>query len=446
MCRLDWTNAFAGRISRKDLETYQARLESLSSRLHAEIQAGRLPFVDMPYWPKLRGELQALEPTFRTYEHMLLLGIGGSALGPRALQKAFYPGQDQPGHQGRWLWILDNVDASTLQAHLDRLPAESTMVVVVSKSGGTIETIGQYLIVKEWLKQARGDVWSEQVIAVTDPAKGFLREEAEANKIHAFDVPENLGGRYSVLSAVGLIPALFLGIDCQSLMAGALEATKALTAPIPEALGSHPAWRLAAWAKGLMDKGYSQLIFFTYIPSWATFGDWFCQLWAESLGKEGKGSMPLAAVGVTDQHSLQQMFLGGPRAKGCLLLHGPREQGGPRFASKLPEKWSFLAGRPFADLLEAETLGTRMALNRSETPLVSLEFGETGPAQAGWMMALMELATLLTGWLLDINPLDQPQVELGKRLANARLGAKGYAEEEAMLRDFLEQPKDIQEF
>ena len=259
-------------------------------------------------------------------------------------------------------------------------------------------------------------------------------------------MPDHLGGRYSVLSAVGLVPAAFMGLDWRALLDGAQAAGASLVADPAHALPGHPAWQLALWNMALADAHYSQLIFFCYVPLWAPFGPWFAQLWAESLGKEGKGTMPLPAVGVTDQHSLQQMFLDGPRDKGCLFLTCPGLPQGRPFPADLPDKWAFLKGRRFGELLDAEGLGTRMALAKQGTPLVELRMGSTGEAAAGRLMGLLELATLFTGWLMNINPLDQPAVELGKRLANARLGAPGYPAEEADLAAFLGRAEQSQEF
>lgn len=258
-------------------------------------------------------------------------------------------------------------------------------------------------------------------------------------------MPDYLGGRYSVLSAVGMLPAAFMGMDWQALLNGAESVFAPLLTDMTQ-LWRHPAWKLAVWNRMLMERGYSQLIFFSYVPLWSWFGAWFGQLWAESLGKEGKGSMPVPAVGVTDQHSVNQMFLDGPRDKGCLFLHSPALDKGPLFGTDLPEAWSFLKGRHFGDLLEAEGLGTQMALAENEVPLVGLVMGATDETAAGTLMGLLELATILTGWLLNINPVDQPAVELGKRLANAKLGAAGYPVETAALNGFLARNGDTDVF
>lgn len=451
--QVDWSHAFGGRLTTDAPTSAAARAAEMAARLLDEAARGHLPFLDFPFRQRLERELPPLLPGLKARRQMLLLGIGGSALGARALQRAFAPGQDEPGHDGPCLWIADNVCEATLARWLARLDPADTSVVCVSKSGGTIETVAQYLLVRDWLRTALGDGWREHVLLVTDDHKGFLREEVVAHGLASLEVPDHLGGRYSALSAVGLVPAAFLGIDWQALLDGASAVgCGLLDAARRNSLAGHPAFRLAAWAHALEAGACDELIFFCYLPQWAAFGPWFAQLWAESLGKRGTGSQPLPATGVTDQHSINQMFLDGPRNKGCLFLSGPdvatRQPAGQglHFSADMPERWQWLAGRPFGCLLDAEALGTRMALCRSGIPLVHLRMADASPRAAGALMALLEAMTLLTGWLNGINPLDQPAVELGKRLANARLGAPGLREEEAAMREFLTREGQCQSF
>lgn len=437
MYSFDWSHARTERLNAFSLPP--RRRADAAARLAGDLAAGELPFLDLPYADELCRALADLEPRLHGYRHMLVLGIGGSALGARALQKAFFPQQDRPGHAGPWLWILDNVDPAELEAMLNGLNPAETLVVVVSKSGGTIETLAQYFFARDWLRNALGERWTDHLLLVTDARNGFLREEAGRLGCLSLPVPDRLGGRYSVLSAVGLVPAAFLGLPWRDLIAGAREVNAGLIArPGPDALAAHPAWQLAEWAYALAQTGYNQLVFFMYIPAWAAFGQWFAQLWAESLGKNGRGTMPLAAVGVTDQHSLQQMFLDGPRDKGCIQIFSAATPGGPVFPPNLPDAWKWLENRPFGDLLDAECLGAAAALAHHETPLTRLAFSATDARAAGALMGLCMGATVFTGWLLDINPLDQPAVELGKRLACARLGAQPYEEERRMLAAFGE--------
>lgn len=442
---LEWSNAWTYRLKGLGPDKQQGKLAAIIDKLKKQMSAGELPFLTMPYRAKLEKNLPPLLASAKKFNNMLVLGIGGSALGARAMQKAFAPGQDEPGYKGPWLWIADNVGPAQFEGLLGKLDPKETVVVCISKSGGTIETLSQYFLVRAWLQKALGDAWASQMIVVTDEKNGFLRQEASDKQLGSLEVPDFLGGRYSALSAVGLLPAGYLGIDWQGLLDGAAEVAKPIVEN-PEQIANTQAWRLACWAKSLQDQNYDELIFFCYIPQWSMYGPWFAQLWAESLGKEGKGSMPIPATGVTDQHSVNQMFLDGPRNKGCLFVTGQQPQTERKFGSDLPEKWSWLRGKAFGALLEAEALGTSMALCQNGVPLVNMHIGELNERAAGSMMMLLEAATIFTGWLMEINPVDQPAVELGKRLANSRLGAEGYIKEAADLASFLAAPKDRKPF
>ena len=438
--QIDFTHAYPDAVEerRKGVELVMpSAVEArVSARLAAELGQGPMPYLEYAFMDSLRAELSALMGRLPEAEHLVVLGIGGSALGARALQKAFAPGQDRPGYKGPWLWIADNVDAQALDAWLAALPAAKTLVAVISKSGGTIETMAQYFLVRAWLQKCLGDGWKKQVIAITDQTHGPLRAEATKEGLASLPVPDNMGGRYSIFSAVGLMPAAFLGMDWDKLVRGASFITLPLVKK-PETLTKHPAYRLALWAYDLMRHGYGQLLFFSYVPLWNGVGPWFAQLWAESLGKNGNGSMPIPAVGVTDQHSMLQMFLDGPKDKACIFLSAPNLPAGPILEGPLPEKWAYLQGQPFGNLLQAEATGTRMALTAQEIPLVHLGMETTDEEAMGRLMGLLMAATVLAGYMLDINPLDQPAVELGKRLANARLGAPGYDQESTSLEAFL---------
>lgn len=438
LSKIDWTHAgwHAQENTARDAAPFVERLQR---------ELPVLPFLSLPFAEELCTSLEEQAEFLLGFRHMLLLGIGGSALGPRALQKAFAPGQDRPGHEGRSLWIADNVHPEWLHDHLQKLDPEETIVVVVSKSGGTIETIAQYLLVLPWLKQALPSTWQNHLFMITDAKEGFLRREAEACGIRTLPVPDHLGGRYSALSAVGLVPALFLGIDWKALLDGALSVGRPL-ANAPEELPRHPAWKLALWAESMAKEGRSQIIFFTYIPEWSSFGPWFCQLWAESLGKEGKGTMPLPAVGVTDQHSLLQMFLDGPKDKSCLFVNAPAATSLLPLPDQLPEAWSFLENTSFGHILEAESFATRATLALEDVPLVGIDMADSGPFAAGKMMMLLEAATIFTGWLLGVNPVDQPAVEHGKKLALARLGAAGGEAAAASLTKVLDVPQIRESF
>ena len=434
--KLDWSHAWPENVpgggKPPGVTTAEAAAPFID-RLKRELPA--LPFLTLPFAESLSDQLRGEEEFLRGFRHMLVLGIGGSALGARALQKAFAPGQDRPGHDGPWLWIADNVEPLLFEDLLRRLPPQETLVAVISKSGGTVETLAQYFLVLPWLQKKLPASWQEHLVIITDAQRGFLRGEASRHALRSMPVPDHLGGRYSVLSAVGLVPAVFLGIDWRALLEGAAQMGRPLAAD-PAALPLHAAWRLALWGSDLIRAGLRQLIFFCYVPAWATFGPCFAQLWAESLWKSGQGSMPLPALGVTDQHSLLQMFLDGPRDKGCFFLSGPHLPG-PVLSAALPAPWEWLGGKNLVDVLEAETLATRVSLAQRGMPLVCLHLSETGEYAAGQMIMLLEAATVFAGWLLGIDPLDQPAVEKGKILAKARMGAPGNEKDQERLTAFL---------
>src|ERR1019366_3897256 len=258
------------------------------------------------------------------FDHLLVLGIGGSALGAKALLNAL-----KPPAWNEWaakdcggvptLTVLENVDPVTVQAMLQRLHPRRTLVNVISKSGGTAETLAQYLIVRQWLEQAVGEAAArEQLVITTDPAKGALRAIAHDEQITAFDVPPDVGGRFSVLTAVGLVPAAVLDMDITALLEGAEAA-----APDPDApdLATNAAAGYAAlqWQAQASRAANVQVVM-PYSDRLKEFAEWYRQLWAESLGKKVdragreafRGPTPVGAVGATDQHSQVQLFMEGP--------------------------------------------------------------------------------------------------------------------------------------
>ena len=186
MHTLDWKHAWTGRLLTtaptrpQALKLLEPQLDSCNARLIGEVASGKLPFLNLPFRSSLTARLKALTPQLRRFKHMVVLGMGGSALGTRALQKAFFPQQDLPNHQGPWLWILDNVDADVLEAQMSTLNPEETIVVPVSKSGGTIETLAQYFFMKAWLQRALPNTWHEHMLLVTDERRATCAKRPTA--------------------------------------------------------------------------------------------------------------------------------------------------------------------------------------------------------------------------------------------------------------------------
>ena len=413
------------------------------SRAHAHVGAkhadGTLGFLDLPDAGALHRQVQdaAIAIGQRSgpdrITDVVVLGIGGSALGPIALRTALVTPRwnelDDRQRDGRpRLHVLDNVDPGSVAALLDRLAPRTTVFIVTSKSGGTAETMAQYLVVRAWLEQALGDDARRQLYFVTDPQKGALRALAGREQIAALDIPANVGGRFSVLTAVGLLPAALIGIDTAALLAGAGEMrTRCAT----RELRHNPAGVFAT-LQWLADTRYQRPIhvLMPYSDPLRDLAAWFVQLWAESLGKHqqpgdaGYGPTPIPALGATDQHSQVQLFMEGPGDKTVTFIavnELPRDVEIPALHGDVPEL-GYLAGHRLGELLEIERRATAGALARRGRPNMTIQVDRVEARTFGELLMLFELATVYAGALYGVDPMDQPGVELGKQFTYAMLG------------------------
>jgi len=363
------------------------------------------------------------------FDRLALLGIGGSALGPRVVRDALAPDRADR------LLVLDNIDPDTIARARERLDPRRTGFLVISKSGSTAETAAQLIHFREWLRAAGVDP-TESILLITDPASGPLRALAGRDGHPSLDVPPRVGGRFSVLTAVGLLPAAFLGIDPAELLAGGRELWHAV-----RDRREHP---LVDWVTAhalRAERGGQRIqVLMAYSDRLRTFCDWFAQLWGESLGKRldrqgavvHRGSTPLAALGATDQHSLVQLFVEGPADKQFLIL-GTDPEPVPRAAlpageATLHREFDYLGGRSIDELFVAERIGTGRALAAAGRPVSRLQIARLDARTLGALFVFFELATVLAAERLDVDPYDQPGVELGKWIAFARMGRDGFAE------------------
>ena len=372
--------------------------------------------------------------TLERYEKVVILGIGGSALGARTVLDALAPEKRER------LEILDNIDPATIASTAARLDPKRTAFLVVSKSGSTAETAAQSLYFRDWLQRGGGKP-QDQMTLITDPAAGPLREIANREGFRTLEIPSRVGGRFSVLTPVGLLPAAILGVDPAPLVEGGRRMWEAVSTR-----ADHP---LREWvARGALraaNDGQSIQVVMSYCDRLRTLGDWFAQLWGESLGKKldrsgavvHRGSTPLAAVGATDQHSLVQLFVEGPSDKQFLILGTEPQDATLAPISAEAASWdaafSYLGDTSLDALFEAERVGTIQALRAAERPVSVLQIGEVSGESLGALFLFFELATVLTAALLDVDPYDQPGVEGGKIIAFARMGRAGYAEKAAAL-------------
>jgi glucose-6-phosphate isomerase len=436
----------------------RARLAELATRfpaIQADVRSrravGEYGFYGLVDQAATVRQIQAFaEGVGQAYDHVLVLGIGGSALGTKALLNALRrPAWNEWDDEGREffprLTILENIDPTTVAAALERIDPRRVLVNVISKSGGTAETMAQYLVVREWLEQALGSAASRHLVFTTDPDRGALRTIAQQEHIATLDVPPEVGGRFSVLSPVGLLPAALVGIDVEALLAGAGAAVARSEAD--DLLKNPPAlYGALHWAA---DTGLAARVdvLMPYTDRLREFAEWYRQLWAESLGKrvdrKGKpvhvGPTPVGAVGATDQHSQVQLFMEGPYDKVItfmtvddlgvdLPIPGPPKTA-VGSAQDLPPDLEYLSGHTLGELLRAEYEATSSALAEMGRMSCTLILPDLSPATLGEAIMFFQLATGYAGAWYGIDPFDQPGVELGKRLTYAAMGRPGYKTE-----------------
>jgi glucose-6-phosphate isomerase len=362
-------------------------------------------------------------------ENLVVLGIGGSALGNIALHAALTPPtwnlMPRQQRNGPRLFVLDNVDPGLVGPVLDEVRRvdpgfERTVVNVISKSGETAETAAQFMILRSLLKAARGDAWARNMVAITDPQKGTMRAICDAEGIVSLPVPEGVGGRFSVLSPVGLFSAAMCGLDIDGLLDGAAEMDKRCSSRSdnPAAI---LAWLLIEHAR----RGRHNHVLMPYANALYPLADWFRQLWAESLGKQGRGPTPIKALGATDQHSQIQLYRDGPDDKviGFVAIESfARDVSIPSDLDV--ETLRYLQGSTLGTLLDAERRATEYALVESQRPNFTITLSELDAWHVGEFIQLWEVTTAFAGLMLGIDAYDQPAVETGK-VATVRLMESG---------------------
>ncbi len=448
--RLDYTRSLSENLDgehglpRSRLEELRRRFAEIRGEVAARRQQGEYGFYGLGRQEATVAAIRKFaEGIGQAYDHVLVLGIGGSALGTKALVNALRPAawnelSDEDREFFPRITVLENVDPSSIAAALRRIDPRRVLVNVISKSGGTAETLAQLLVVRQWLDQALGpDAASRHLVITTDPEKGPLREMASREGIPALEVPPEIGGRFSVLTPVGLLPAALIGIDIEGLLTGAKrEVEKASREDLlknPAALYAALLWAADAWLGGRIH------VLMPYSDRLREFAAWYCQLWAESLGKRvdrrgavvHAGPTPLAAVGATDQHSQVQLYMEGPYDKVVTFLrveHPGEDLAIPR-REGLPEEMAYLPGHTIGELLKAEQDATSAALARMGRMNCTLSLPALSAETMGELLMFFQIATGFAGAWYGVNPFDQPGVELGKRITFAAMGRSGYARE-----------------
>ncbi len=357
--------------------------------------------------------------TARRFAHKKLLvhvGIGGSSLGPEMLLSALGI------EDGKSVQFLNNIDADMLARQERRWVMPDTFFYIVSKSGGTAETLAALSIILKWLEKngVTESQWKEHIVICTDPQKGELRQFAREHQLSCLDVPPSVGGRFSVLTDVGLFTAAWAGVNVDQLVHGA----EAIKSQLLEASAEkNILTQTAAWLEEQRAAGKNLTVLMPYSSLLKEFTAWWVQLWAESLGKEGIGLTPIMAYGASDQHSQMQLFMQGPADKTMIFLR--TEVGNKDYPLtsniKLPGMQA-LAPFKLSQLMEAEYSGTLTALQESKRPLLDFAVGKVNAESLGGLIVFFESLTALVGVASGIDPFNQPGVEAGKKYAHEWLG------------------------
>ena len=408
--RIDLGNALGGVASpgvpREKLDRLEADVKDAHERIESGREAGafgyaalNLPERTDPAAIRERGD------QFDGVETVLTIGIGGSALGAATITDALGLG----GHHA-----LDNVDPGYTRRTLDAVDLGETVLHVVSRSGTTAETLANFLLVRDAMTDAGVD-WTDRTV-VTTGETGPLRRLADRHDLPAFDVPEGVPGRFSALSPVGLFAPAVLGADIEAVLEGGANAADRLAPSLFDA----PAYAYGAAASALAERGATVNVMMPYTETLETFAEWFTQLWAESLGKDGGGQAPVGALGATDQHSQLQLWRDGRRNTMVTLLR-PTERADATVPEADVEEVSYLAGRTLGEILDAEFEATEASLAAAGRPTVRAEIGRVDPVGVGDLLYSMEAACVLAGELMGVDVFDQPAVEWGKDAARELL-------------------------
>ena len=447
---LDFTNCMADRIGEHGLTSDAlarsgAKITEITAQLERSSGTGWERWRLLPHDPVRASHVQSVQQLVQQYQdrtdNLVVLGIGGSALGNAAIHQALRPStwnllpHDQRG--GPRLFVLDNVDPDLVGGVLDFLQKDDpglrrTLFNVISKSGETAETAAQFLIVRNMLHRISGAAHTERIVAITDPAQGTMSAICDREGYARLPVPDGVGGRFSVLSPVGLFSAAMCGIDIDQLLRGAADMDARCRNP---QLERNPAAMLATVLMQFTERGRGIHVMMPYANALYGLADWYRQLWAESLGKEQSlsgetvfaGATPVKALGATDQHSQVQLYREGPHDKVIGLIDVEAFGQDLIIPGDLNvDALRYLGGKSMTQLLRAERKATAYALTVSHRPNYTMHMPRITAEAVGAFIQLWQVATAYAGALLHIDPYNQPAVETGKQATFGLMGRDGY--------------------
>ncbi len=461
--RLDYNNMltkFIGEhgLLEEDLKNIKIVADKAHKAMVDKRKNGKMDWRDLPHNQEAVVEdiLSYVDEVKNDFDAFVVLGIGGSALGPLSVQQAinhpFYNELPRDKRNGfPKIYILDNVDPEKLTGLFDIIDIEKCLFNVISKSGSTSETMSQYMIIRQMLEEKVGaGNFTKNIVCTTDKENGNLIKIAKAEGYKTFFVPAGVGGRFSELSPVGLLPAAFCGVDIKEMLKGAGVMDELSN---NEDYTQNPAYMFAILSFLAMKKGKNISVVMPYADSLKFISDWFAQLWAESLGKkfdnDGNevfvGQTPVKALGATDQHSQVQLYAEGPFDKMIVLLgvdEYKEELAIPKTYQDIPSL-GFLGGNTQNKLIKVEQEATEYALMKAGKMNMTITLPKVNENTLGQLLYMFEVSTGFCGELLNINAFDQPGVEEGKNATYAMFDRPGY---EAKKEELLSRPEKEDRF
>ena len=410
-------------LSRASLDKAMAELRPALDKIRHWHASDELPRLKLP---ARRDDLAALKPhaeRFAKFEHVVVTGSGGSSLSGKTLvalrDQGFGPPEGRPK-----LWFMDNVDPATFAALIERLPLDRTGFIPISKSGGTPETIAAFLTLTAALEAKAGKAsLASNVLAITEATDNPLRRLATQMGCTILEHDPKVGGRFSALSLVGMLPAMIAGLDCAAVREGAASVLDPVLVA-NDVTGMAPAIGAALSVGLAREKGINITVLMPYVDRLNTFAFWYRQIWAESLGKEGNGTTPAVALGTVDQHSQVQLYLGGPADKLFTFLIQDTAGQGPALQAGGDKALDYLAGHTMGDLLMAEADATAATTVKAGRPTRVIRIARVDERTIGALMMHFILETIFAAHLWKIDAFDQPAVEDAKILTRQYLSQR----------------------
>lgn len=439
---------FGGALGREDISFSDFKNKHFASCAEAADWLRETPAgTDGHGWMDLpeidTAEIKKTADWLKGYDSIIHVGIGGSALGNLMLNQALLSEFRNIDSVGPKFYLADNPDPTKTRAIWEQVKLGSVALVGVSKSGATAETMSQFLWFRNEMIKLRGKA-EDDILVITDPQKGIFRSFARSSGCRVTDLPASVGGRYSVLSAAGLVSAYAVGIDIDELLLGARKMKEYLLNNW--SMDNNPAWLASSLHFYHEKQGRPMAVIMPYSSRMAFFAEWFAQLWGESLGKKGMGTTPVRAVGAIDQHSQVQLYTEGPDDKLFTIInfkkHGEKVNVPPVDCEAL-KPLSYLDGAEIGNMLGLEAMSTAAAIAKTGHPLIWIEAEKIDCKTLGALIFYYEYMTAMTGRMMGIDPFDQPGVEQGKKYTYGLMGRKGFEEDAGEAKNWFKKISDV---